>query len=183
VRPIAEITTLLAQLRGGDASAGERLYAALYSELKRLARSHLARIGPITLDPTALIHEVWLRSRGQEPAQGRGQFFAHASVVMRSVIVDHVRARDAVKRGDGIDAVTLSTTLLDQTPAPLDVLQLDTALHALQRADERAHRVVEMRYFGGMTLEEIAAVIGLSVPTVKRDWRRARAFLFEQLRD
>ena len=178
---MGEITALLDRLRGGDAAAEAALYEALYGELKRLARTHLSRAGPITLDPTALIHEVWLRSRGQLPAEGRRQFFAHASVVMRSAIVDHVRRRDAAKRGDGHQAITLSTGLLDVQPAPVDQLLLDDALQALQRADERAHRVVELRYFAGLTMTEMADITGLSVPTLQRDWRRARAFLYSRL--
>jgi RNA polymerase sigma factor (TIGR02999 family) len=180
---LSEVTLLLQALADGEAGAAERLYTLLYPELKRLARTHLAGAGPITLDPSALIHEVWLRSRGQEAAQHRGQFFAHASLVMRSVIVDHVRRRAADKRGGGAAAVTLGTAELEsvaEASAP-DVLQIDAALKTLERVDARAHKVVEMRFFGGMMLEEIAAVLAVSVPTIKRDWRRARAFLFEQL--
>lgn len=178
---MGEITALLERMRAGDPGAEAALYDALYTELKRLARTHLARAGPITLDPTALIHEVWLRSRGQLPAEGRRQLFAHAGVVMRSVIVDHVRRRGAAKRGDGQQAVTLSTGLLNEQPAPVDMLQLDDALQALQRVDERAHRVVELRYFAGLTMEEMAEATGRSVPSLQRDWRRARAFLFSRL--
>jgi RNA polymerase sigma factor (TIGR02999 family) len=176
---MTEITLLLTALAGGDTQARDRLYTLLYPELKRLARSHLAGHAPMTLEPAALIHEVWLKSAGQEAALHRGQFFAHASKVMRSVIVDHLRERRADKRGGG-QQVTLSTTALEQLSSP-DVLKLDDVLQTLQRADERAHQVVEMRFFGGLELEEIAAVLDVSVPTVKRDWRKARAFLFEAL--
>jgi len=100
---------------------------------------------------------------------------------MRSVIVDHARARAAGKRGGGLADVTLGTGALEGLPQPPDALQVDEALQALARVDARCHSVVEMRYFGGMTLEEIAAVLELSVPTLKRDWRRARAFLFDYL--
>lgn len=175
----SDITLLLHQLSAGDTAARDRLYTALYPELKRLARSHLAGHAPMTLEPAALIHEVWLKSAGQEAALHRGQFFAHASKVMRSVIVDHLRERHADKRGGGAQ-VTLSTTALEQL-APPDVLKLDDVLQTLARADERAHRVVEMRFFGGLELEEIAQALDVSLPTVKRDWRKARAFLFEAL--
>jgi RNA polymerase sigma factor (TIGR02999 family) len=177
----SEVTALLQELADGKADAAGRLYTLLYPELKRLARSHLAGAGPITLDPSALIHEVWLRSRGQEAARHRGQFFAHASLVMRSVIVDHVRRRAADKRGGGLADVTLGTAELEALATVPDVLRIDDALKMLARIDERAHKVVEMRFFGGMLLEEIADVLAVSVPTIKRDWRRARAFLFEQL--
>ncbi|MFG6460293.1 ECF-type sigma factor [Roseateles sp. DXS20W] len=175
----SDITLLLHQLSAGDAAARDRLYTALYPELKRLARSHLAGHAPMTLEPAALIHEVWLKSAGQEAALHRGQFFAHASKVMRSVIVDHLRERHADKRGGGAQ-VTLSTTALEQLVPP-DVLKLDDVLQTLARADERAHRVVEMRFFGGLEMEEIAQALDVSLPTVKRDWRKARAFLFDAL--
>jgi RNA polymerase sigma factor (TIGR02999 family) len=178
----SEITQLLTALAGGETAARDRLYTLLYPELKRLARSHLAGHAPMTLEPAALIHEVWLKSAGPTPKEAalhRGQFFAHASKVMRSVIVDHVRERLADKRGGGAQ-VTLSTAAMDQL-APPDVLRLDDVLQTLERADGRAHQVVEMRFFGGLEMEEIAAVLGVSVPTVKRDWRKARAFLFEAL--
>lgn len=179
---ISEITQLLSALAGGQAGARDRLYTLLYPELKRLARSHLAGHAPMTLEPAALIHEVWLKSAGPTSKEGalhRGQFFAHASKVMRSVIVDHVRERHADKRGGGLN-VTLSTTAMDQL-APPDVLKLDEVLQTLERADGRAHQVVQMRFFGGLELEEIAEVLEVSVPTVKRDWRKARAFLFDAL--
>lgn len=176
---MSEITLLLSALASGEAGARDRLYTALYPELKRLARSHLAGHAPMTLEPAALIHEVWLKSAGNEAALHRAQFFAHASKVMRSVIVDHIRERRADKRGGGAQ-VTLSTTALEQL-APPDVLRLDDVLQMLARADGRAHQVVEMRFFGGLELEEIAELLGVSVPTIKRDWRKARAFLFEAL--
>lgn len=178
----SDITQLLTALHGGDAGARDRLYTLLYPELKRLARSHLAGHAPMTLEPAALIHEVWLKSAGPVPREAalhRGQFFAYASRVMRSVIVDHARERLADKRGGGAQ-VTLSTTALDQLGSP-DVLRLDDVLQTLERADGRAHQVVQMRFFGGLELEEIAAALGVSVPTVKRDWRKARAFLFDAL--
>lgn len=181
---MSEITLLLHQIAHGDVAARDRLYTALYPELKRLARTHLARHAPMTLEPAALIHEVWLKSlgdgSGQEAAQHRAQFFAHASKVMRSVIVDHLRRQQADKRGGPERAVTLSTAGFEALPAP-DVLQLDEVLQQLARADERAHQVVEMRFFGGLELTEIAPLLGISVPTVKRDWQRARAFLFQAL--
>ena len=176
---MTEITQLLTALASGESEARDRLYTLLYPELKRLARSHLAGHAPMTLEPAALIHEVWLKSAGREAALHRAQFFAHASKVMRSVIVDHSRERRADKRGGGAQ-VTLSTTALEQL-APPDVLKLDDVLQMLERADGRAHQIVEMRFFGGLELEEIAELLDVSVPTIKRDWRKARAFLFDAL--
>jgi RNA polymerase sigma factor (TIGR02999 family) len=178
---LSEITELLQSAAQGDMAARDRLYTLLYGELKRLARRHLSQAGPITLDPASIVHEAWMRSQASMAATSRGQFFAHASAVMRSVIVDHVRARAAEKRGGGWADVTLDTAQVEGLTEAPEALRVDEALEALLRVDERLHRVVEMRYFGGMTLEEIAEVMHLSVPTLKRDWRRARAFLFEYL--
>ena len=178
---MSEITLLLEQCQAGDAAAKGRLYTLLYQDLKRLARAQLAKAGPITLDPSSIVHDAWLRCDGGTPTGSRKQFFAYASAVMRSVIVDHVRERAAQKRGGGVAAVTLSTGAFEDLPHPCDALAVDEALRALERVDERGHKLVEMRYFGGMTLEEIAEVMALSVPTLKRDWRRARAFLFDYL--
>ncbi len=178
---MSEITQLLQQCQSGDSAAKDRLYTLLYTDLRRLARSHLAKAGPITVDPCSIVHDAWLRCEGGPATGNRKQFFAYASAVMRSVIVDHVRERAAGKRGGGVADVTLSTSDFDALPSQPDVIDVDGALTALGRIDERGHRLVEMRYFGGMTLDEIAEVMGLSVPTLKRDWRRARAFLFDYL--
>lgn len=178
---MSEITTLLEQCQAGDAAAKDRLYTLLYNDLKRLARAHLAKAGPITLDPSSIVHDAWLRCDGGTPTSSRKQFFAYASAVMRSVIVDHVRERAAQKRGGGLAEVTLSTAAFEDLPGQADALAVDEALQALARVDERCGQLVEMRYFGGMTLEEIAEVMDRSVPTLKRDWRRARAFLFDYL--
>lgn len=179
---MGDITLLLQASAAGDAGAHSQLYERLYGELTRLARGHLADAGAITLDPPALVHESWLRASGStHDASHRRAFFAFASAVMRSVIVDHVRRRTAEKRGGGAEAVTLSTSLPGDGVAPVTVIALDTAMRALARVDERCHRVVEMRCFGGLELEEIADVLGVSTPTVKRDWRRARAYLYEAL--
>ncbi|HEY0817774.1 MAG TPA: ECF-type sigma factor [Rhizobacter sp.] len=178
---MSEITVLLEQSQAGDAAARDRLFTLLYADLKRLARSHLAKSGPITLDPSTIVHEAWLRCGDAPGGSSRGQFFAYASTVMRSVIVDHVRERAAQKRGGGVASVTLSTSALEDLPGEPDALAVDEALQALGRVDARGHKLVEMRYFAGMTMEEIAEVMELSVPTLKRDWRRARAFLFDYL--
>jgi RNA polymerase sigma factor (TIGR02999 family) len=178
---VSDITVLLSQVQTGDTAARERLYTLLYAELRRLARAHLSRAGGLTLEPSSLVHEVWLRTGQGALGNSRRQFFAHASVVMRSVLVDQFRERAASKRGGGLDAVTLDTSALEALPAPAAPLGLMDALDALSRVDERCHRVVAMRYFAGLSEEEIGDELGVSVPTVKRDWRKARAFLREQL--
>jgi RNA polymerase sigma factor (TIGR02999 family) len=131
-----------------------------------------------------LVHESWLRAtqgQGDIPSE-RAQFFGFAASVMRSVVIDHVRRRDAGKRGGGQTDVTLSTSLPDRDESPLSLLDLDSGLRELQRIDARCHDVVEMRYFAGLNHSEIAAALGVSEPTVKRDWRRAKAFLLDYLR-
>jgi RNA polymerase sigma factor (TIGR02999 family) len=180
----ADITLILNQALEGDDAARERIYALLYSELLRLARSHLGGSNVPSLNPAALVHEAYLRMLGREavPIRDRRAFFAYASTVMRSVLVDHVRAGRAEKRGGGEIAVTLTTGVLAGAAAQEDFGRLNEALEALRAVNERHFRVVEMRYFAGMTEEEIADELDVSVPTVKRDWRGARAFLFEQLR-
>jgi RNA polymerase sigma factor (TIGR02999 family) len=178
---MSEITQLLEKCQSGEPGAKDRLYTLLYADLKRLARTQLAKSGPITLDPSAMVHDLWLRCVGTPSAHNRQQFFSYASAVMRSVVVDHVRAHAAQKRDRGIE-VTLSTACFDDLPAQPDLLGIDDALTALKDIDTRCHSVVEMRYFCGMTLEEIADALQMSVPTIKRDWQRARAFLFDFLK-
>jgi RNA polymerase sigma factor (TIGR02999 family) len=182
--PSVAITQILNRALAGDEGSRERVYALLYAELVRLARSHLSGSGAISLNPSALVHEAYLRMLGREatPMRDRRAFFAYASTVMRSVLVDHVRAGAADKRGGLMTPVTLTTGVLASVVAAEDFSRLDEALEVLRSVDERGCRVVELRYFAGMTEEDIAAELEISVPTVKRDWRKARAFLFEQLR-
>ena len=178
------ITVVLNQAVAGDVAARDKIYALLYAELVRLARSHLAGSGAVSLNPSALVHEAYLRMlrRNATPMRDRRAFFAYASTVMRSVLVDHVRASSADKRGGQYTPVTLTTGVLNSVAAKEDFTRLNDALDALRGIDLRGARVVELRYFSGMTEEDIADELAVSVPTVKRDWRKARAFLFEQLR-
>jgi RNA polymerase sigma factor (TIGR02999 family) len=178
------LTLILNRALAGDPASRERVYAMLYAELLRLARSHLSGSGALSLNPSALVHEAYLRMLAREatPMRDRRAFFAYASTVMRSVLIDHVRAGAAEKRGGLFTPVTLTTGVLNSVAASEDFSRLNDALDALRSVDERGFRVVEMRYFAGMTEEDIAGELDVSVPTVKRDWRKARAFLFEQLR-
>ena len=179
-----DVTDVLNQAVGGNAAARERLYAMLYGELVRLARSHLAGSGTVSLNPSAIVHEAYVRmlKRDATPMRDRRAFFAYASTVMRSVLIDHVRERAADKRGGGQAPLTLTTGVLQEAIAAEDFSRLNDALLELRQVDDRCFQVVEMRYFAGMTEEDIAHELSVSVPTVKRDWRKARAFLFEQLR-
>jgi RNA polymerase sigma factor (TIGR02999 family) len=180
------ITRLLHRAALGDLPARDKLYSTLYRELSRIARSHLSRAGTISLDAPAILHDSFMRMEGKVP-QGefanRKVFFGYASTVMRNVIVDYVRERRAQKRGAGERELTLNTGIAETILAEDGILDLHEALSELERIDPRGRRVVEMRYFAGMTEEEIANVLEVSVPTVKRDWRKARAYLFDYLRD
>lgn len=180
----APLTTVLNRALAGDTASRERLYSLLYTELNRLARSHLSGAGTVSLNPSALVHEAYIRMLRHDgtPMRDRRAFFAYASTVMRNVLIDHVRAQGADKRGGQFTPVTLNTGVLNSVVASEDFSRLNDALEALHSADARAFQVVELRYFSGMTEEDVAEQLGISLPTVKRDWRKARAFLFEQLR-
>jgi len=178
---MGELTVLLQRAAAGDGDARDPLYRMLYPELMRMARGHLSHAGTISLDPTALLHDAYLRLENNAPGANRRVFFAYASKVMHSVVVDYVRERGALKRGSNAEKVTLSgvaSSLFGEN----SITGIESAMAALAQVDERAHRVVEMRYFGGMTEDDIASVLDLSVATVRRDWRKARAFLYERLR-
>jgi RNA polymerase sigma factor (TIGR02999 family) len=178
-----EVTQLLRLAAAGDTGAREPLYRLLYPELMRLAKGHLSRAGTISLDPGGLLHEAYLRlpDSAQLPDSSRRAFYAYASKVMRSVIVDYVRERGAQKRGGGERHLTLGDTLADSLADESLVPAIDEAMKALEEADPRAHQVVELRYFGGVTEELVANILEISTATVKRDWRRARAFLLDYI--
>ena len=177
------ITVVLNRALGGDRVAHDDIYRLLYAELLKLARGQLSS-SDVSLNPSALVHEAYMRllKRDAEPMRDRRAFYAYASQAMRSVLVDYVRGQGAEKRGAGERPITLSTGIAEGVAGTDDFGRLNDALLELQSADERCFRVVEMRYFGGMTEEDIAAQLDVSLATVKRDWRKARAFLFDQLR-
>jgi RNA polymerase sigma factor (TIGR02999 family) len=182
---MGDITQLLADARAGRAGAEDALFKRIYGELHKLARAKLRSFEPITLlDPTVLVNEAYLKltQRGELPAvDNRQMFYGYAANIMRSVIVDAVRERRAAKRGAGEAKVTLQThNVGGKSPDP-DVVALDDALHDLARIDERCCKVVELRYFAGLSVAEVAGVLGLSTATIERDWEKARAFLFKAL--
>lgn len=181
---MGEITQLLDQARRGDNAARERFFARVYAELDRLAKSQLARQSHLTmLDAPGLVHEVYLRISQQDalPGEDRRAFLAYASRAMRSVIIDYVRSRKAERHGGGQQMLTLNTGVANQNFSEPQLESLGDALESLERIDERAHRVVEMRYFGGMEIDEIAEFLSISPATVKRDWNKARAFLLHSM--
>jgi RNA polymerase sigma-70 factor, ECF subfamily len=183
------VTDWLRQLGGHPeatqaAEAAEAVYTRLYAELHRLARVHMRRESAgHTLEPTALVHEAWLRLNEQNRAQwnNRGHFMAVASTMMRRILVDHALAKRAAKRD--ADLEPLSTTMLDHQGHGLDrdVVAVHDALLALEAQDPRASKVVELKFFGGLEIEEIAQVMDVSPATVKRDWTVARAWLRREL--
>lgn len=175
------ITRLLIDWGNGDEAALNDLTPMVYRELHALARAYLRRGGPAqTLQPTELIGELYLRLIGRsEPVawENRSHFFGIAARLMRQVLVDHARTRRAAKRGGELGRVTLNETLALSPGRAPDVLEINEALTRLSEVDERKARVIELRYFGGMQREEIAAALHLTVPTVKRDLRLGEAWL------
>jgi RNA polymerase sigma-70 factor (ECF subfamily) len=177
-------TRLLNRMAAGDLEAAEALAPLIYGELHKLAEAQMGgrRTHP-TLQPTALVNEAWLRLAGPEPKEfaGREPFFALASRVMRSVLVDHARAREALKRGGDRARVTLAGNEEAVDGFAVDILALDEALQRLKTLDPRLHQLVELRFFGGLNHPEIARAMGTSLRSVEREWRLARAWLHGEL--
>lgn len=182
-----DITGLLLELNAGETDALDRLMQAVYTRLHRLARHALARETGHSLEPTALIHELYLGLVDQRRAnwENRAHFFAVAAQLMRRILVDHARARRALKRGGPRGVVHLDSArdLAAGLPGrdPVDILELNQALDRLSARSPEQGRIVEMRFFAGLSVEETAHVLGRSPRTVKREWRLARAWLFREL--
>jgi len=174
---------LFARLRDGDPDAVNGVMSALYTELHHLAARHMrGEARQHTLQPTALVHEAYLRLvRGPDLVHDRQHFFALAAQAMRRVLVDHARQKRSRKRGGGLERVTLEIVPGEQ-PETVDVLALDEALNELASLDERACRVVELRFFGGHTDKEVCEILGLNLPAVRRDWVFARSWLKTRFR-
>jgi RNA polymerase sigma factor (TIGR02999 family) len=183
---MGQITELLVRMQAGDAGARDALFAASYDELRRLARSRLRDGGRNTvLETTSLVHESYLRflRAGELRAEDRRGFFAYASGVMRSVIIDSARERLAARRGGDMQALTLSTELVADLPDGEEtILKVHEALEVLAQADARLAQVVEMRYFGGYSEREIAETLEVTERTVQRDWEKARLILGASLK-
>jgi RNA polymerase sigma factor (TIGR02999 family) len=185
-RSMTQLTELLGRIQAGDTQARDALFAAAYGELHRLAHARLRDGGRDTvMDTTCLVHESYLRfvRAGELRAEDRRAFFAYASQVMRSVIVNSVRERIAQKRGGERPPLTLSTSLGAEVPnAEETILAVHQALEALQKADPRLAQVAQMRYFGGYSEQEIAETLDITERTVQRDWEKARLILAAALR-
>jgi RNA polymerase sigma-70 factor (ECF subfamily) len=179
-----EVTHLLLELKQGNKEAEGRLIPLVYKELRKIARISLLRESPDhSLQPTALVHEAYLRLIGIKEIdwQSRSHFFAVSATIMRRILVDHARSSRARKRRDGWDAVSLNEAILPSPERSPEILALDEALTRLTELDARQSKIVEMRFFAGMSEEEIGDALGISARTVKRDWRVAKAWLFKEL--
>jgi RNA polymerase sigma factor (TIGR02999 family) len=181
-----DIQGLIAKVNKGEPGAQDALFSVAYAELRKLARSRLHDGGRNTcLDTTALVHESYLRfiRHGQLRSEDRRAFFSYASHVMRSVIIDSVRERQAQCRGGDLDRMTLNTQVVDGLPSGEDeLLKVNEAIEALSHKEPRLAKVVEMRYFGGYTDLEIAQALDLNEKTVRRDWDKARLILLAMLK-
>ncbi|MGH7563516.1 MAG: sigma-70 family RNA polymerase sigma factor [Gemmatimonadota bacterium] len=181
----SETTALLVEAVGGDAGTVDRLFPIVYEELRGIARRQLARERPDhTLQTTALVHEAYVRLVDDDRVsrRGRAYFFASAARAMRQILVDHARRRGAAKRGGGVKPITLGNERTGVDAFAEELIDLDQALERLAELDPRHARVVECRYFGGMTVEETAAALDVSPRTVRYDWALAKAWLHQALK-
>ena len=181
---VHEVTELLLSWRQGDAAALDRLIPVVYEELRRVARRRLRRESPgHALQSTALVHEAYLRlvDVDRMTVKNRTHFFGLAATLMRQILVDHARRQHAAKRGGGATVVSLDGVLPAVLPSSVDVLALDEALGALSAIDDRQCRVVELRFFAGLNIDETAEALGVSPATVEREWALAKAWLYRQL--
>lgn len=179
------VTTLLQAWSRGDAAAGDRLAPLVYDDLHRRARRYFRRERrDHTLQPTALVHEAFLRIASQPGVawQNRAQFLGLAAVMMRRILVDHARARAGDRRGGAWLRVTLDEEVAWGEAKEVDLVDLDDALREMAAQDARQARLVELRFFGGLLLEEAAEIVGVSPATAKRDWMMARAWLYRRLK-
>ena len=182
--PPSDVTEYLRNASGGDTGAAAKLFPLIETELKRLAGSFMrSERAAHTLQPTALVNEAYLRMVDQQKAdyRSRTHFLAVSAKMMRRVLVDHDRAKRAQKRGGDWQRLTLQGVGETAEDLPVDMLDLEAALEQLGQLDPRQEQVVELRYFSGLTVEEVAAHLGISPKTVEKDWRMARAWLSRQL--
>jgi len=178
-----DVSQLLMDLSRGDQDALAKLIPLVYGELRALADSYLRRErSDHTLQPTALVHEAFLRLVDQElHLQNRGHFFGVAAQAMRHILVEHARARHAIKRGGEAQKLSLDEAMDHPEEREVDLIALDDALNSLAGFDPRQARIVELRYFAGLTIEEVAQVLGISPATVKREWILARTWLHREI--
>jgi RNA polymerase sigma-70 factor, ECF subfamily len=180
---IGEVTRLLGELGHGRKDAMDQLLPLVYDELHRLARSYFRRErGEHTLQPTALVHEAYIRLVDQKaPLESHGHFLAVAATQMRRILLDYARKHHAARRGNAGQKVALEDTMAICEQRPVDMIALDGALTRLETLDPEQARLVELRFFGGLSVEQTAEVLGISAATVKRSWSSARAFLHREI--
>ncbi len=178
------VTEMLVRWRGGDREALEQLMPLVYTELRRLAHHYLSqeRSGH-TLQSTALVHEAYLRLAGQNPPQwqNRAHFFGIAARIMRQILVEYARGRGTAKRGGNALTLTLDEAVANPQQLDVDIVALDKALSELSELDSQQGRIVELRFFAGLTIKDTSEVLGISPATVKRDWITARAWLYRAM--
>jgi RNA polymerase sigma factor (TIGR02999 family) len=182
----ARVSQLLVNWGHGDQNAREELIPLVYEELRRIARRHLWRERPDhTLQSGALVHEAYLRLLHGDPPQwqNRAHFFGVAAQLMRHILVDHARTRLAAKRGAGVPRLALDAQIALRQKREVDITALDDALKQLATLDQQQSRLVELRFFGGLSIEETAVVLGISPATVKREWATARAWLAREIKN
>lgn len=182
---VSDITQLLENAGAGDGRVRSELFARIYSELRQIAGACMrGERGDHTLQPTALVAEAYLRLTGGRPVswQSKAHFFSSAGRVMRQILVEHARARNAAKRGGTLQRLGLDDSLAVAQRDPARMIEIDEALDCLAGIDERAVQVVELRFFAGLSIEEAANTLSVSAKTVKRDWEFARVWLEQQLR-
>ena len=186
MEPSGEVTSLLNRLAAGDQEAAAELVPLVYEELRRLAARCLRRERPgHTLQPTALVHEAYIKLTAQRNArwQSRAHFFAVASQAMRRILVDYARTQQRIRRGGKQQKVTLDEVVLVSPERTEELIAVHESLSRLEKLDPRQGRMVELRYFGGLTVEEVAHVLGVSSKTVIREWNTAKAWLYGDLKE
>ena len=181
-----DITLLVQRAAAGDASAAEQILPLVYAELRKLASAKMARESAQTLQPTALVHEAWLRLGGEAQPQwkNRAHFFAAAAEAMRRILIENARRRHAVRHGGGLEKVNANATGFDVAAPEMgdaELLLLNEALDALAAMDARKAELVKLQYFVGLTVEESAAALGITDRTARRDWVFARTWLFNEI--
>ena len=184
-RPVtADITALLATAEGGDRAAADAVFSALYDELHRMARRELRRGGNVTLSATTLLHDAYLNIAKREGVTfpDRNRYMGYACKVMRRLIIDYARNRQAQKRGGLFEITSISTDVADPMTSADELTRISDALDELATVDERLVRVVDLKFFCGFSFIEIAGMMGVTERTIQRDWEKARMFLFRRLK-